>query len=87
MIRLCLFFDSVVTVLCGVCLQIGAYRTLNSETTVALDHFSSNNLSPRATEDDLLQINFNFSFPRLSCEYASVDAMNFMGTHDAGGIS
>ena len=51
---------------------------------MALDHFSSNNLSPRATEEDLLQINFNFSFPHLSCEYASVDAMNFMGTHDAG---
>ena len=31
-----------------------------------------------------MQINFNFSFPHLSCEYASVDATNFMGTHDAG---
>ena len=31
-----------------------------------------------------MQINFNFTFPHLSCEYASVDATNFMGTHDAG---
>lgn len=31
-----------------------------------------------------MQVNFNFTFPKLSCEYASVDAMNFMGTHDAG---
>jgi hypothetical protein len=31
-----------------------------------------------------MQINFNISFPQLSCEYASVDATNFMGTHDAG---
>ena len=29
------------------------------------------------------QINFNLTFPRLSCEYASVDATNFMGTHEA----
>jgi hypothetical protein len=34
--------------------------------------------------EDTLQINFNISFPHLSCEYASVDATNFMGTHDAG---
>ncbi len=30
------------------------------------------------------QVNFNFTFPHLKCEYASVDATNFMGTHDAG---
>ena len=30
------------------------------------------------------QVNFNISFPHLKCEYASVDATNFMGTHDAG---
>ena len=34
--------------------------------------------------DGMLQVNFNFSFPHLKCEYASVDATNFMGTHDAG---
>ena len=31
-----------------------------------------------------IQVNFNISFPHLKCEYASVDATNFMGTHDAG---
>ena len=30
------------------------------------------------------QVNFNLTFPHLKCEYASVDATNFMGTHDAG---
>lgn len=37
----------------------------------------SENVSPS-------QINFNFSFPHLGCEYATVDATNFMGTHEAG---
>ena len=31
-----------------------------------------------------MQVNFNLSLPHLKCEYASVDATNFMGTHDAG---
>jgi hypothetical protein len=44
---------------------------------VVLDHFES-------SSDDTLQVNFNFSFPHLKCEYASIDATNFMGTHDAG---
>ena len=42
-----------------------------------MDHFES-------STDDTLQVNFNFSFPHLKCDYASVDATNFMGTHDAG---
>ncbi|KAJ1489381.1 hypothetical protein T484DRAFT_1780247 [Baffinella frigidus] len=64
---------------------VSAYRTLNSETTVVLDHFSaSSNMGGKSAEENLLQINFNLSFPRLSCEYASVDATNFMGTHEAG---
>lgn len=48
-----------------------------------LDHYSHMN-SGGMDDEDTLQINFNFSFPHLSCEYASVDATNFMGTHDAG---
>ncbi len=42
-----------------------------------LDHFEN-------VAEDTLQINFNITFPRLKCEFASVDATNFMGTHDAG---
>ncbi len=63
--------------------QISEYRTLKSETQVMLDHYSHMN-SGGMDDEDTLQINFNFSFPHLSCEYASVDATNFMGTHDAG---
>ena len=63
--------------------QIGEYRTLKSETQVMLDHYSHMN-GGGMDDEDTLQINFNFSFPHLSCEYASVDATNFMGTHDAG---
>ena len=60
--------------------QIFAWRALNSETSVVLDHYSHT----KTGADSLLQINFNFTFNHLSCEYASVDAANFMGTHDAG---
>jgi thiol-disulfide isomerase/thioredoxin len=63
--------------------QISEYRTLKSETQVMLDHYSHMN-GGGMDDEDTLQINFNFSFPHLSCEYASVDATNFMGTHDAG---
>ena len=48
-----------------------------SESKVNLDHFDN-------VAEDTLQINFNLTFPRLKCEFASVDATNFMGTHDAG---
>ena len=63
--------------------QVSEYRTLKSETQVMLDHYSHFN-GGGMDDEDTLQINFNLSFPHLSCEYASVDATNFMGTHDAG---
>ena len=49
--------------------QISEYRTLKSETQVMLDHYSHMN-SGGMDDEDTLQINFNFSFPHLSCEYA-----------------
>ena len=54
-----------------------AYLSVTTESKVILDHFDS-------SSDDTLQVNFNVSFAHLKCEYASVDASNFMGTHDAG---
>ncbi len=57
--------------------EISAYMTVATDSRIVLDHFES-------SSDDTLQVNFNFSFPHLKCEYASVDASNFMGTHDAG---
>ncbi|EKX54421.1 hypothetical protein GUITHDRAFT_99900 [Guillardia theta CCMP2712] len=77
---------SIISILTGVLMvylivaQIFAWRALNSETSVVLDHYSH----MKTGADSLLQINFNFTFNHLSCEYASVDAANFMGTHDAG---
>mmetsp|Transcript_64260 Transcript_64260/g.94085 ORF Transcript_64260/g.94085 Transcript_64260/m.94085 type:complete len:477 (-) Transcript_64260:454-1884(-) len=57
--------------------EFSAYLSVTTESKVILDHFDS-------SSDDTLQVNFNVSFPHLKCEYASVDATNFMGTHDAG---
>jgi hypothetical protein len=55
----------------------GRCGQITTESKVVMDHFES-------STDDTLQVNFNFSFPHLKCDYASVDATNFMGTHDAG---
>jgi len=65
--------------------QVSEYRSIKTETNVVLDHYSSAvGDNSQDSAEDTLQINFNISFPHLSCEYASVDATNFMGTHDAG---
>ena len=59
------------------CLQMfrafSTYMTLATESRIMLDHFES-------SSDDTLQVNFNFSFPHLKCEYASVDATNCKNT-------
>jgi len=57
--------------------EFNSYMTVGTESKVIMDHFDS-------STDDTLQVNFNFTFPHLKCDYASVDATNFMGTHDAG---
>mmetsp|Transcript_56784 Transcript_56784/g.133047 ORF Transcript_56784/g.133047 Transcript_56784/m.133047 type:complete len:475 (-) Transcript_56784:90-1514(-) len=57
--------------------EFSSFLAPTTESKVILDHFES-------SVDDTLQINFNITFPHLKCEYASVDATNFMGTHDAG---
>lgn len=57
--------------------ELNSYMTVGTDSKVILDHFES-------SSDDTLQVNFNFTFPHLKCDYASVDATNFMGTHDAG---
>lgn len=57
--------------------ELSAYMTIATQSRIVLDHFES-------SSDDTLQVNFNLTFPHLKCEYASVDASNFMGTHDAG---
>lgn len=72
--------------------QRGVVRRTDTQTHIHAARPLTSAASPRSTTvspsqdnaEDTLQINFNISFPHLSCEYASVDATNFMGTHDAG---
>ena len=39
----------------------------------------------RSAHGELLRINFNLSFPQLSCEYATLDVSDAMGTVRSGG--
>jgi hypothetical protein len=43
--------------------QVSAYRTLNSETTVHLDHMAAYSVmsNTKSESEDLLQINFNIT--------------------------
>lgn len=50
-------------------LELNAYLTTNIVTSIVMDE----------GESDLLPINFNLTFPRLSCQHASVDVSNVMG--------
>ncbi|CAI7761313.1 unnamed protein product [Closterium sp. NIES-53] len=52
-------------------LELRVFLTVTTSTTVIVDQ------SPNT---DLLRINFNFSFPALSCEFASVDITDVIGT-------
>ena len=50
--------------------EIGSYLTPTFDTKVVVD---------RSQDGDLMRINFNVSFPALSCEFASVDVGDVMG--------
>ncbi len=39
----------------------------------------SNMVVDRSSQGDLLRINFNVSFPELSCEYATLDVSDALG--------
>lgn len=52
--------------------ELNAYMTTTTRTEVVVD---------RSEDGDLLRINFNVSFPALSCEFASVDVNDVMGMH------
>eukprot|EP00850_Spirogloea_muscicola_P010995 SM000066S20470 [mRNA] locus=s66:561351:566363:+ [translate_table: standard] len=53
-------------------LELKSYLSISTTTAVVVD---------RCNDGDLLRINFNFSFPALSCEFASVDVSDVLGTH------
>ncbi|OUS47115.1 Thioredoxin/protein disulfide isomerase [Ostreococcus tauri] len=50
--------------------ELGKYSTSSFETKVVVD---------RSVDGELLRINFNLSFPALSCEFASVDVGDALG--------
>ena len=53
-------------------LEFNSYLTTHRTTEVVMGG---------SQEDEDLQISFNVSLPRISCEYASVDLNNILGTH------
>ncbi|KAI9186220.1 hypothetical protein LWI28_015019 [Acer negundo] len=53
-------------------MELSNYLTVTTSTAVIVD---------RSTDGDFLRIDFNISFPSLSCEFASVDVSDVLGTN------
>ncbi|KAJ3705253.1 hypothetical protein LUZ61_008958 [Rhynchospora tenuis] len=53
-------------------MELGDYMTVSTTTSVVVD---------RSTDSEFLRIDFNLSFPALSCEFASVDVSDVLGTN------
>jgi len=53
-------------------MELSAYLTTTTTSSVVVD---------RSRDGDYLRIDFNLSFPALSCEFASVDVSDVLGTH------
>lgn len=51
--------------------ELNNYLTLETQTSMIVD---------RSAQGDLLRINFNISFPALSCEFATLDVSDALGT-------
>lgn len=65
---------SIVAALCMMFLfgmELNYYLTFSTSTTVIVD---------QSSDGDFLRIDFNISFPALSCEFASVDLSDVLGT-------
>lgn len=52
-------------------MELKGYLTISTRTDVVVD---------QSKDGDLLRVNFNLSFPSLSCEFASVDVNDVLGT-------
>ncbi|KAF3453511.1 hypothetical protein FNV43_RR03951 [Rhamnella rubrinervis] len=66
---------SIVAALCMMFLfgmELNDYLTISTSTSVIVD---------KSTDGDFLRIDFNLSFPALSCEFASVDVSDVLGTN------
>lgn len=53
-------------------MELNDYLTVNTSTSVIVD---------RSSDEEFLRIDFNISFPALSCEFASVDVSDILGTN------
>nr|GMD51359.1 protein disulfide isomerase-like 5-4 [Ipomoea batatas] len=53
-------------------MELSDYLTVSTTTTVVVDE---------SADGDFLRIDFNISFPALSCEFASVDVSDVLGTN------
>ncbi|KAF8103942.1 hypothetical protein N665_0182s0049 [Sinapis alba] len=53
-------------------MELSSYLAVNTTTTVVVD---------KSADGDFLRIDFNISFPALSCEFASVDVSDVLGTN------
>ncbi|XP_024160165.1 protein disulfide-isomerase 5-3 [Rosa chinensis] len=53
-------------------MELNNYLTFSTSTSVIVD---------RSTDGDFLRIEFNISFPALSCEFASLDVSDVLGTN------
>ncbi|KAH0872493.1 hypothetical protein HID58_069855 [Brassica napus] len=53
-------------------MELSTYLAVTTQTSVVVDNSS---------DDDFLQIDFNVSFPALSCEFASVDVSDVLSTN------
>ncbi|KAL1207102.1 Protein disulfide-isomerase 5-3 [Cardamine amara subsp. amara] len=53
-------------------MELSNYLAVNTNTSVIVD---------KSSDGDFLNIDFNISFPSLSCEFASVDVSDVLGTH------
>lgn len=51
--------------------ELNSYLTLETKTSMIVD---------RSAQGELLRINFNVSFPALSCEFATLDVSDALGT-------
>ncbi|CAF1932086.1 unnamed protein product [Brassica oleracea] len=53
-------------------MELSSYLAVNTTTTVVVD---------KSADGDFLRIHFNISFPALSCEFASIDVSDVLGTN------
>ncbi|KAF2285819.1 hypothetical protein GH714_008254 [Hevea brasiliensis] len=60
------------SIIAALFMELNNYLTVSTSTSVIVD---------KSSDGDFLRIDFNLSFPSLSCEFASVDVSDVLGTN------